>query len=78
MHADLVLFQAERLGDVLVEDVIDDLHFEEVVAASRACRTARLPRLTAWSETSSGSAAVDAAVGFGVLEVARRRRARGR
>ena len=39
-HADLVLFQAEHLRHVRVEDAIDDLHFEEVVARCRACRTA--------------------------------------
>ena len=39
-HADHVLFQAHDGGGFLVEDVIDDLHFEEVVA--RAERAALL------------------------------------
>ena len=44
--ADHVLLQAHDLGGLLVEDVIDDLHFEEVVA--RAERAALLARRAPW------------------------------
>ena len=33
-HADLVLFQAQRLAASASKTLIDDLHFEEVVAAA--------------------------------------------
>ena len=70
-HADHVLLQAHDRRGLLVEDVIDDLHFEEVVA--RAERAALLARRAsrARSLTCVGLGAVEPAAGLGVLDVAR-------
>ena len=75
--ADHVLFEAHDRGGVLVEDVIDDLHFEEVVA--RAERAALLrAALDGVVADRVRVGAVEAAVGLGVVDVARASPGRGR
>ena len=61
---------------VLVEDAVDDLHFEEVVA--RAERAALVgAALDGAVADAVGVGAVEPAAGLGVLEVALRSPARG-
>ena len=62
--ADHVLFEAHDAGGFLVEDVIDDLHFQEVIPEPSVPH--RSSRFSAWSQHVVRVAAVDAPVGFGV------------
>src|SRR5262249_11372019 len=73
-HADHVLFQPQHRRGFLVEDLIDDLHFEEVVA--RAERAALLGA-AGQGEVADvvGHGTVEAALGLGVLDIAARRQA---
>ena len=68
--ADHVLFQAHDRGRLLVEDVIDDLHLEEVVAGAQR---AALVRAALEGAVADGIrvGAVEPALGLGVLDVAR-------
>ena len=67
-HADLVEFEAERLGNLRVGDAIDDLHFEEVVARAEGAAL-----LAAALDGVRGDfvrvGPVDTAVGLGVIQV---------
>ena len=61
-------------GRFLVEDVIDDLHFQEVVAgAERAALLGAAVQGVIADRVGIG--AVEPAVGLGVVDVARRRQA---
>ena len=73
-HADHVLFQAHDRGRFLVEDVIDDLHFQEVVA--RAERAALLrAAVDGVIADQVGIGPVEPAMRLGVVDVALRRQA---
>ena len=68
-------FSSPRHGrGFLVEDVIDDLHFQEVVAGAERAALLR-PAVEGVVGHAIGVGAVEAALGLGVVEVAARRQA---
>ena len=68
-HADLVQLEPESRGDLGIENGIHNLHFQKVVATAE-CATLLGATLHGMIGDIVGIAAVDAAKGFCVLEIA--------
>ena len=73
-HANLVFFQAKHLSRRFVEDVIDDLHFEEMVSRAERAALVGASELGTIAD-SVWIGAVEAAVGLREVDVALRRQA---
>ncbi len=73
-HTDLVFFEAHDIGRVLVENDIDNLHFEEVIARAE-CATLIRPALLGVVGDLCRVGAVEPPLRLGEIDIALRREA---